>query len=422
MTIMTTTADASTSTTPSTPQHNQLQQQHQRVRTKLFVLSLALCAVGLLLQIHQLNDFSTIGNGAANTKDGTMADTSNSASRQTLEDASASLFVPSLSYRIKGRSPYWEDVKVLKQGCIDPARDLEWEWYQPSASTSTSTTSKSTEHRLLIGLYAGFDQYARLMEHSAHLAKVYAHAWGPNVTVVILQGTAFSPHGCRPPGAHVTLNKIRLLFHAIDHHANNAEYDQVLLLDADALLVNMETDLTTLLDVRHDPSILLAAQPMRRSSSPTSNSTRKSTRKSTRGKDLQQEQEHHQHKINAGATLWNLNHPAINAVAIDWFTAAKDAVLKGTYRGDEEYLRRALLHQQREAAKSKSSRANKITVQWLEDEFQYSNGTVVQHFLRHGKDEPLDDRITKLKQAATTVCEQYPTECAKVPHQAYPID
>jgi hypothetical protein len=72
-----------------------------------------------------------------------------------------------------------------------------------------------------------------------------------NVMVITLQGTAFAPHGCQPPGIHTTLNKLRLLFHAIDRGEEN-EFDQDLMLDADTVLSNMQVGVRDGPELLHD--------------------------------------------------------------------------------------------------------------------------------------------------------------------------
>jgi hypothetical protein len=207
----------------------------------------------------------------------------------------------------------------------------------------------------------------------------------------------FAPHGCQPPGIHITLNKIRLLFHAIDRgdqdqdENTSNQFDQVLLLDADSLLSNMQVDVTTLLPKQR---YLLAAQPMR--TPKTHNHTTHDTHEASSSF----------RPINAGVTLWNLHHPQIQTVALEWFEGAKQALLSNTYHGDQKYLNAAL--------------QSKNMVHYLTTEFAYSHGTVVQHFLRHSS-ENLPERIQTLKHAAEKVCAEY-DDCLGIPPKRYPTE
>jgi hypothetical protein len=213
--------------------------------------------------------------------------------------------------------------------------------------------SSSTQRRAEL-LYAGFDSYAQFLTESARIAKLYATLW-QNVTVVTLQGTAFALHGgCQPPGIHTTLNKIRLLFYAIDR-AEEGEFDQVLLLDADTLLSNMQVDVTTLLPKERQ---LLATH--------TTHTDDASFNKTVF------------RPINAGVTLWNLHHPQIQSVALDWFEGAKD----------QKYLNAALEKLEQEQQEQHHHPSKAVVVRYLESgEFaKYSHGTVVQHFLQHSSE------------------------------------
>jgi hypothetical protein len=301
-------------------------------------------------------------------------------------------FAPSINFRSSERSQYQEDLKLMQDSCLEPVRGLEWEVFRPTASgpvsastgttattTTTTTThytttrnstetgtSTGTQKRLLIALYAGFDEYAHFLDHSAKIAKLYATLWGPHVTVLVLQGTAFAPRGCQPPGIHTTLNKIRLLFHAIDRtdgesrqQPEEQSYDQLLLMDADTLLVNMTIDVTTLLpNNKH----LLATGPI-----------------------------HHKTNIPTGVTLWNLHHPEIRTVAMDWFSRSTEAVKKGNYKGDQDHL---LVSPQLYTERSEFA----------------TKGTVVRHYKKR-EHADLQERQGVLSRRADRICREYQSVC-----------
>lgn len=282
--------------------------------------------------------------------------------------------------------------------CTKKAKELQWEWYNlpPSTTTGTSTsdpedtkttnTNSKTTPQLLIAVTSGYDKYAEMLALSAHLAKVYAHTH--NATVVVLQGTALAPDGCTGPTWFSTINKIRLLFAAIDR---SDQYDQLLLLEADTLMVNMDVDIRTLLTSSQPLSssslppsdFLIAAQPVRQGDSRTPPE---------------------RHQIHAGITLWNLHHAQCKIVALQWFEEAKKAISKGTYWGDERYLQAIL------------QRQNQDIIQWLDnDEFAYEEGTIVKHFFSHASS--WSERKRRMEQVATSVCEKY--DCTVVPRKEY---
>ena len=207
-------------------------------------------------------------------------------------------YVPSLDFRIRGVSQYRNPFGISFNAhvyCNEFEKDLTWEWWRPALQSSPSKrkqaqrqrylrkdkgrvatggnagdeTSAATRKRLLIGVTSGYDDRARLLELAVWSARVYAASWSStkisggitsnvvygydddngnnndgyynidDVTVVTLQGTAFSPHGCKAPSSHASIDKIRLLFKAIDSRTSakrpQQKYDRLLILDADEI-------------------------------------------------------------------------------------------------------------------------------------------------------------------------------------------
>jgi hypothetical protein len=337
-------------------------------------------------------------------------------------------------------------------------REVQWELLDDSNQTTITYTSGPTppppppqkqqqrqqqqQRRLLIAITSGYDKYATMLTHTAHVAKLYASRINQQrnrtvtVSVVVLQGMAFDPHreassssslssSCTPPPMQTTLNKIRLLFYAIDHARTS--YDQLLLLDADALLVNWDYDISRLLilpdynDTLTPP--LVVAQPCR--------FQRERTRRGegTNASIPQKEP----YKINTGITLWNLHHPYIKPVAIAWFEESKNAALKGIYQGDQRYLQMALAHGRGEVVvvtdgditTTRTTIDDKpIEIQHTTHEFNYRDGTVIQHFLPQQQQrvtkDTWKDRVDQLIQAYQHLCAQY--DCSQVPRKDYPTE
>jgi hypothetical protein len=375
------------------------------------------------------------------------------------------LFVPSLDYRVDGISQYDPDHNFPAHVyCDEFAKDITWD-YWPSSSrsskkqqpppksvpikkkqdegqqqqqkhhhhhslrrhlnkegTTTGSADKKLQKRLMIGLYSGYDDYATLLEQAVYSARVYGQIWGSNVTVVTLQGTSFAPHGCKGPSSHITLNKIRLLFHAID---NRDKYDQVLILDADSIVYNMDVDMTTLLPVSSSSDMALVA-----------------------GQALHGAHKNEVWKIHSGATLWNLRHPLIASVAVDWFNDAKNGIVTRKYHNDQQYLHETLkshmLWQQDQNRHNNNGNNGKnddqddsigMVLNFQNHEFDFASGTVVKQFIkdgynsnnsnndRDGDDEGhhyyLNERLQQMKRSIDEICIDRQEECSVVTRPYY---
>ena len=334
---------------------------HSHRRNRPFVLSVVLCTFGLIIQISNVLEFQSTtlktSKKQKKTKDRQLVNT---------HMTSTPYFVPSLDYSFKGRhTEYAMQVQELQQKCENaPVRDLEWETY---AQDSNSTS-------VMIGLFAGFDKYATLLSESAVTAKLYAqhHA---NTQVTILQGTAFAPGGCQPPGIHTTFNKMRLLFHALDQ----PQYQYLLLMEADSILTNLDIDFSSLIS----SDSVVAGQVVR-----------------TKHDRHEPGEQYH---INAGVTLWNLHHPLAKDVALQWLYYSKRALTKGQYHGDGKFLPMAL-------------EKHKAPVTFLDEEFHFHKGTVVQHFQRGSS---VSSKKSQLELARSSVCDAYQEDCNAL-YKSYP--
>lgn len=400
-----------------TPDHQHHHKHHttsycSKKRTKWLYLSLVLSAVGILNQMVELAEYnesrlhkkwpsaSTIIISRSATRPTTarsalVMNSNNDKTTTRDKPAPLGLFAPSLTYQIKSEDNNNNDIQ--KKSChAKTERNVTWEWNRYSSNHSSHVNSTSTtttrNRKVLIGMYAGFDQYARLLRHTALVNKAYAKKWGYDL--VVLQGGALEhPEHCMESGRSVTLNKIRLLFHAIDHQQ---EYDQLLLLDADALIVDLDTELTTLLST----PIMVAAHQVTQ------------TTKTTAAPHPPPQA----WNINAGVMLWNVHHPLTRGTAVEWFQKARQGVLNDKFRGDQRYLQTTL----------RNSDERMAAVQGLTTEFAYGHGTVVKHFIRermhkNWKDpEILAHREGRIRLAAEQVCAQYAGVCDKIEEVIYP--
>ena len=401
-------------------------------------------------------------------------------------------YVPSLDYRIKGISQYAttnsnsDTHGIIFEAhvyCQEFEKDLLWEWWRPDknnendhdeddqqqqgflrkkarrtatetestmtmmtngttttttdATTSTSTTT--TRKRLLIGVSSGYNDSARLLERAVWSARVYGALWSGSssssssssssledvdfdVTVVTLQGTAFSPHGCKAPSSYSSIDKIRMLFQALD---SKSQYDRLLLLDADAMIYDMDMDLTTLFDNNSGDygndndnidDFVVAGSPIL-------------TKDGKLDKNMPW-------KIASGMTLWNLEHPLTQTVALDWFNYAKNAIIRTTYKSDQKYLHKALQKQyitNKDGIVSRTDNRAAGVVRTLpnhefDDDVQ---GKKVKQFVvvdttikknidineadvNDVHDKQVEARLGRMEETARQICARYPDACNQV--------
>lgn len=421
-----------TSPRNSSSQSLQFQRSHPAGRFAIYFL--CGCSAILLYSSFKLesgNLEAWIQNSVTTTSR-TLPEEYNSATGEIDAIASSDFYVPSLDYRIKGISQYIKSGKDAFEAhvyCEEFEKDLLWEWWRPNDKQSEQVgennllrknkqnRSRTTKKRLLIGISSGYDFNARLLERAAWSARVYGALWSGDsssnaaenmdVTVVVLQGTAFSPHGCKAPPSHASIDKIRVLFEAID---SEDQYDRLLLLDADAMIYGMDMDLTSM--IGDDDDFVVMGPPI-----------------------LEEDGKRDKNKpwhLSTGVTLWNLEHHLTRDVALDWFNYAKNAIIRGSYRSDQKYLHKALQQfysVNEDGLVTRASDRDIGIIKFLEGkEFDHgSQGTIVKQF---GKIEPktVDDvisktnihdkqmktRLSRMEETAQEICNEYPDACTKV--------
>jgi hypothetical protein len=379
--------------------------------------------------------------------------------------------------------------------CIPP-KPLRWEWNyysddnsddenssnisrtltpptlpSPSSSNSTLPTRNLTKRRnkhknTLIALFCGYDQYSEMLEKTAPVSKAYGKLWKQDV--VVLQGTSYMlsdvDGNCTPPGRRTTLNKITLARVAYTvsflQHQNDTEgrqqhhhepYDQILILDTDAMIYNFDVDISTLFP--DDDSFMLAAHRVDHQQtttkhdddSSTSNDTTSSTTDTVHNDDDDENENENDDtdndsNFNAGVLLWNLRHPETASVFAEWGYRANTAIRDGTLQGDQRLLHQTLRRpiknnpqqQQQQgqqttttssSSKSKgvsvssggSSRLSRlVTSPRPKDAFAYGHGSVIRHFIRRPDHQTWDDpakqveaRNDKIDSATQDVCRLY---------------
>jgi hypothetical protein len=244
---------------------------------------------------------------------------------------------------------------------------------------------KQASKRLLVALYSGFGTYSKLLELTARANKAYARKWKHDF--VLVQGAAVrlpSDGDCEPPAHRATFNKIPLLQLALEH---KEKYDQLLILDTDALVYDMKTDVTTLLPQGH----MLAAQKVKLT-------------------DIT-----HTWDINAGVTLWDLHHPRIKEAVRKWDESSKKGMTTDWHASNDQFH----LHY--------TLRTGNYTndIHALSEEFNYGHGTIIKHFIRKvqhktwGDSNILDNREDRIADAVDEVCDQHKPICEGIENKVY---
>jgi hypothetical protein len=424
------------STTQSQPQ------QFQRTHTagRLVVYFLLACSAILLFNSFKLESvrFETLIRNSVTMTNRLLPEEDKASSSSKIGNIGDSEFyVPSLDYRVKGINQYDSNGKYAFEAhiyCKEFERDLLWEWWRPNEEHDEEEERRrllrqkehnqvrTTRKRLLIGVSSGYDDRARFLERAVWSARVYAALWSGeksnemDVTVVALQGTAFSPHGCKAPPSHSSIDKIRVLFEAID---SDTRYDRLLLLDADAMIYGMDTDLTSLLGGNDDDNFVVMGPQVL-------------------GEDGKRDK-NKPWEISSGMTFWNLEHPLTPTVALDWFNYAKNAIIRGSYRSDQKYLHKALQQyystNQYGAVKRNNDRDVDILQVLTDNKFdEDSRGTIVKQFgvrsetnimenkssdidsdvAKNAHDKQIEARLARMEETARQICGRYPDACKKV--------
>ena len=273
-------------------------------------------------------------------------------------------------------------------------RQSVWDMYNYSQNKT-----RAPEKRLLIAQYAAFGSYARLLELTSPINKAYARKWSHDF--LALQGVALvlkSDGPCDLPRQRAMYNKLPILLYALN---KVDEYDQLLILDADAMMYNLSFDVTKIIDDEKD---ILA------------------------GHRVNPFDGEYTWNINNGVTLWNLHHPMTVKVAREWFFSTvkglnndlsenSTAYNEDTFylHGDQFYLHKILKRDKKLSARVRS----------LPIEFKYINGTVVKHFVRtknnFWSNYGMDRREISINETVAEICERYPDDCTELDETPYTL-
>eukprot|EP00978_Attheya_sp_CCMP212_P009564 scaffold22653_cov53-Attheya_sp.AAC.6 len=108
--------------------------------------------------------------------------------------------------------------------------------YTSKIQSKNNNKKKNDARNLLIAHYSGMgDKYVNMFENSKDTSShVYGQKWG--VDLLIMKGVALGPTA-KFAGA----NKIQILQEAL-HLLSSKSYDTLLMLDADAIIVDLDLD------------------------------------------------------------------------------------------------------------------------------------------------------------------------------------
>ena len=249
-----------------------------------------------------------------------------------------------------------------------PRREPVWEWRSHSQRFASSTPQK----HILMAQYSSFGNDAHMVELTTPINKAYARKWGHDF--IMVQGSTLElelDKGCEPPPSRSVYNKLDILKVAVTKHK---KYDLVLILDANAMMYDLDFDVTTLLN-NND---MLAGQ-----------------------RGSKRDPEPRTWNINSGITIWNLHHPQTKDIAKEWSRRTVNA-LEALKEHDDEYYLQAVL---RKGDIRKQ-------VKGLPIEFMDERGTVAKHFTR-------TKHYSKIKAVVKEICEEHRTDCQDLDHTVY---
>mmetsp|Transcript_28072 Transcript_28072/g.81151 ORF Transcript_28072/g.81151 Transcript_28072/m.81151 type:complete len:359 (-) Transcript_28072:55-1131(-) len=254
--------------------------------------------------------------------------------------------------------------------------------------------------KMLIAQYdaggaASSGYYKEILNATSAINKVYAERYGHDYLLLrgfYLLPPTIAPKWLQPPpeetaaASLATYNKLAVLRLALE---NTEQYDSLLMLDSDAMVVDFAVDVATAYSHMHSGSgrhgdILLAAQRV----SGNNNSW----------------------DVNIGVTLWNLQHALTRKVLTQWQRRCRWRLLTGRPAEDQKPLH-AVLRRLGDA---------RPVLALGGDDFRYAAGTVIKHFIRptskSWKEDAYDSskRMRDVQESARHVCLVHNlTDCSK---------
>jgi hypothetical protein len=246
-----------------------------------------------------------------------------------------------------------------------------------------SHTSQENRTRLLIAQYTG-SGYSALFDITSPVNEAYAKLHGYDF--LSLRGIVYGlPDTKEEPiiEARATYNKVAILQMALRMWKD--QYDQLLILDADAIIVSFQNrdSITSLMP---QDKMLVAHRVQRNDIAWT--------------KD-----------INIGVSLWNLKHDKTLWMANRWEEKILERIARKVRTSDQAPLQKILRNDMTEQERARILLA-------VSDEFG-DKGRLVKHVMRpknaqgiHSyNDTYLDQRASRLQEMANAVCERFAPAC-----------
>ena len=230
-----------------------------------------------------------------------------------------------------------------------PNKDADWQYFHYSNSTGS---------RSLIAQYAGTgNEYMTLFQLSSRATHAYSRRHG--LDVLEQRGIIF---GSQPE--HATYNKMGIL-----REACSQGYEKILLLDADAVIVDHDLDILAQL-----PNDMLFL-----------------------GDKVVSNHGSHTWNVNIGITVWNCRHPLFDQITKRWKMIA--SFWRFVRNSDQIVLQMILISKMRQRRHIVLARDDLFT------------GQAIAHFKRsdsHSWGDASKDRLELVREAVDQVCRQNP--------------
>lgn len=194
---------------------------------------------------------------------------------------------------------------LFRERVKDPKVVWSWEHNSncmggPDGAKAPATAGK----RLLIAQASGTGLYKEMMDVTSEVNALYARRHG--IDFVKAHGVLLGAQTW-----HATFNKVALLEAALDAE----EYDAVLILDADAVIVDFDVDFFTLMP----DGMMFTAERV--------------------------EDESVKWNVNAGVMIWNLRHPEVGKFAKEWMKRSAKSVKKRILYEDDQGIMQDILQE-----------------------------------------------------------------------------
>ena len=292
---------------------------------------------------------------------------------------SACLFFGVLLLAILSLQKHFGERHFVQLTSIDDRFDLEWNWYHYHNASNKNNTSYELAHRrnLLIAQYTGPEEpYLEFVNITQRANRAYAHKW--KYDYLIMKGVAYTYNGV--PG-DATYNKLAVLRQAMDANI----YDAILLIDADAVIVDLDQDALDLIP----KSMLVTAFGVQTKANP------------------------HTWDVNIGVTIWNLRHAMMNEVYNKWLHAIiqrqRSKKTRKWIPDDQAPLQKIF---ENYGLDKRQTMVNAINT----THFMYDRGTFIKHVVRQkqtwsSSEEESIRRKKVMDDAVQQVCTKWANAC-----------